>query len=220
MYRLKVLDFEGPVELLYQQVKEGNINPLEISFAEITQEFLEDEWDIEEASAFLLTMASLLKLKTRLLVPSEETVEEEEEITEEITRTEIHTGPIIMLMEKEIEWTEAKLPLLMDEAGDEIELDLYTLAKTYRKFWKQEINLEIDEKATVPFMMGQLESALNKKEVIPLIAEFIKPRPLEEGVVAFAASLELTRLSKATALQEAPFSEIYLRRRKLAQKTA
>jgi segregation and condensation protein A len=74
-YHIKLPDFEGPFELLYHLISKEKINIWDISLAQITREYLEylqsrKELQIHLAADFMLIAASLLHLKSRLLLPS------------------------------------------------------------------------------------------------------------------------------------------------------
>ncbi len=82
-YRVKLNVFEGPLDLLLHLVKKNEVELPDIPIAEITDQYLAyldllKQLDLDIAGEYLVMAASLLHLKSRLLLPIEETSEEEE----------------------------------------------------------------------------------------------------------------------------------------------
>lgn len=76
--------FEGPFDLLYHLVKKQEIDIWSISIAEITAQYLDyirlmEEFNLEIASDFLVMAATLLRLKSKLLLPDRHGFAKEEE---------------------------------------------------------------------------------------------------------------------------------------------
>ncbi len=81
-YQVKLEVFEGPFDLLLHLIGRKEIDIYDISIAEITDEYLSymeslRELDLEIATEFLLIAATLLKLKSDLLLPEPEVEGEE-----------------------------------------------------------------------------------------------------------------------------------------------
>ncbi len=76
--------FEGPLDLLLYLIRRQNIDVLDIPIAEITRQYVQyielmKEMQLELAGEYLLMAAMLAEIKSRMLLPRPETVEEEEE---------------------------------------------------------------------------------------------------------------------------------------------
>jgi len=87
---IRLSNFEGPLDLLLHLIKEGNTNIFDINIVEITDKYLEyikreEELNINVSSEYLVMAAELMYLKSKSLLPSDNTKEEEkdEEITKE-----------------------------------------------------------------------------------------------------------------------------------------
>jgi segregation and condensation protein A len=81
-YQIKIENFEGPFDLLLYLVKNSKININDISISEITMQFLQflNERlviDIDESSLFIFTVASLMNIKSKILLPQEIVIEAE-----------------------------------------------------------------------------------------------------------------------------------------------
>jgi segregation and condensation protein A len=81
---VSVPHFEGPLELLLHLIKENKINIYDIPIAQITQKYLETlSWmksvNLSIAGDFLVMAATLIYMKSKMLLPVHEAEEGEEE---------------------------------------------------------------------------------------------------------------------------------------------
>ena len=91
MYRVKLQEFEGPLDLLLFFIKRDELDIYDIPISRITKEFLEylhfmAELDLEVAGDFIVMAAELMHIKVRMLLPREGTEEEEEDPRAELVR--------------------------------------------------------------------------------------------------------------------------------------
>ena len=84
-FQVKLPAFSGPFDLLLQLIGKQKLEITELALSKVTDEFISyiramgDNWDLDEASEFLVVAATLLDLKTAKLLPQAE-VEEEEDL--------------------------------------------------------------------------------------------------------------------------------------------
>ena len=84
-FSVKVGDFEGPFDLLLSLISKHKLEVTDLALHQVTDEFIGyikgkgGEWDLDEASGFLVVAATLLDLKAARLLPSGE-VEDEEDL--------------------------------------------------------------------------------------------------------------------------------------------
>jgi len=84
-FSVHVGDFEGPFDLLLQLISKHKLEVTELALHQVTDEFISyirgqgTDWDLDEASSFLVVAATLLDLKAARLLPSGE-VEDEEDL--------------------------------------------------------------------------------------------------------------------------------------------
>lgn len=76
MYRVKLSQFEGPLDLLLFFIKRDELDIYDIPIARITKDFLEymeiiQELDLEAAGDFILMASTLIEIKVRMLLPKE-----------------------------------------------------------------------------------------------------------------------------------------------------
>jgi segregation and condensation protein A len=91
MYKVKLTDFEGPLDLLLFFIKRDELNIYDIPIAKITQDYLDSlhlmaALDLEVAGEFIVMAAMLMQIKVRMLLPRDETREEEEDPRAELVR--------------------------------------------------------------------------------------------------------------------------------------
>jgi segregation and condensation protein A len=84
-FRVTLANFEGPFDLLLQLIGKHKLDVTEVSLSKVTDEFIAyiramgEDWDLDEASEFLVVAATLLDLKAARLLPAA-AVEDEEDL--------------------------------------------------------------------------------------------------------------------------------------------
>jgi segregation and condensation protein A len=91
VYRVKLTDFEGPLDLLLFFIKRDELDIYNIPISRITKEFLEylhlmASLDLEVAGEFIVMAAELMQIKVRMLLPRSDNAEEEEDPRAELVR--------------------------------------------------------------------------------------------------------------------------------------
>jgi segregation and condensation protein A len=76
-YKIKLDAFEGPMDLLMHLIEKNKIDIYDIPIAELTRQYLDyldkfREFNIEFASSFLVMAATLLQIKSRMMLPKTE----------------------------------------------------------------------------------------------------------------------------------------------------
>ena len=87
----RVEAFEGPLDLLLTLIKKNKVNIYDIPISSILEQYLEviaqmESLDLEVSSEFLVLAATLLQIKSRMLLPNEDEEEEGEDPREELVR--------------------------------------------------------------------------------------------------------------------------------------
>jgi segregation and condensation protein A len=90
-YRVQIEEFEGPLDLLLHLIKKNEVDIYNIPIAAITRQYLEyiellKELNLDIAGEFLVMAATLLQIKSRMLLP---VTQEEEEAEAEDPRAEL-----------------------------------------------------------------------------------------------------------------------------------
>ena len=87
---VKIQVFEGPLDLLLHLIEKNKLNIYDIPIVEITDQYIAyveamEEENLDVVSEFLIMAATLIEIKSRMLLPKEEK-EEEEDPREELVR--------------------------------------------------------------------------------------------------------------------------------------
>jgi segregation and condensation protein A len=91
MYRVKLTEFEGPLDLLLFFIKRDELDIYNIPISRITAEFLEylhmmAKLDLEVAGDFIVMAATLMQIKVKMLLPRDENAPEEDDPRAELVR--------------------------------------------------------------------------------------------------------------------------------------
>jgi segregation and condensation protein A len=83
-FRVRLDNFEGPFDLLLSLISRRQLDITEVALSQVTDEFISylaaaDDWDLGQATEFLVVAATLLDLKAARLLPAAE-VEDEEDV--------------------------------------------------------------------------------------------------------------------------------------------
>jgi len=83
-YKIMINEFEGPMDLLLHLIKKSDIDICDISIVEIARQYFEyinemEKLDLNIASEYLIMAAELIEIKSSMLLPKREIIEELEE---------------------------------------------------------------------------------------------------------------------------------------------
>ncbi len=231
-YQVKLEMFEGPLDLLLHLIREHQLNILDIPIATITDEYLRylalmQELDLEVAGDFLLMAATLIHIKSKMLLPPEEAAEGEG-AEEEDPRAELVDRLLEYKKFKEAAQTlgvlETEQSLLHRRGAPAIELtvegplsvSLFELMRAFR---------DVLRRADVPTPLEITPEELNVgQRIVHLLDRLAAESPLEftnlfagstrraEIIVTFLALLELLRRRLASARQAEPMGPIMIYR--------
>lgn len=226
IYNVKLDCFEGPIELLLDSVKKEEIDVCTFSITKIIEDFLQylerqDILDLESIGIFLVLGATLLEIKSKVLLPSTEKVEEED-LTfqrdwEEILK-EYEKYKEISLSFRNLE---DNMSLIFTRKGEEFENDVEAPLKevsiveliSYFKlilarFQERPIELKKEEITVEQKIQDILEKIQSREDGINFTEIFDGSESRIEIIVTFLAVLELIRMKKIRAYQSGAFSEI------------
>lgn len=88
-YKYRVSDFEGPLDLLLYLIEKNKVDIYNIPIVEIADQFNAyvadiDTFDVDYASKFFVMAATLLQIKSRLLLPKQPKTDDDEEDPQEV----------------------------------------------------------------------------------------------------------------------------------------
>ncbi|MEM7548027.1 MAG: segregation/condensation protein A [Bacteroidota bacterium] len=195
-YEIKLPLFQGPFDLLLFFIERDELDIHDIPISKITEDFLAyiremEQLNIELASEFILVAATLMRIKSKMLLPRPELDKEGNEIDprEELVRHlleykkyksvlgELGKLEISRLAKERRGNVIQEIRKLSETTNVEAELqdvDLYKLLKVYGKVLKQfeeEQNKPVHEVVQYPFTIsGQKEFILNRFKLNPRVA--------------------------------------------------
>jgi len=213
--------FEGPLDLLLHLIKLNKIDIYDIPIALITKQYLEyielmKEVDLNIASDFLLMAATLIYIKSRMLLPKQEQFEEEDprqELVEKLIEYQKFKEASQILRERYQVWSLA-FPRKTSKEEEFIlqELSIFDLLTAFKKLFEtSEPEIYIPkEYIKIEDKIGQILDLLKIKKSI-VFDELFKPGVSKiEIIVTFLALLELLKLRVIKAYQERPFGKILI----------
>ena len=235
---IKIQNFEGPFDLLFHLIEKNQVNIYDIPVNEITDQYMEylfamQELDMEIASEFLVMAATLLHIKSKLLLPEkkekqEEEVDPREELVIRLIEYKKYKEFSSILKEREKEWEKVcyKLPEVIEYEWEEnlIEMSpeelkrvfLEILDRSRRRINKGAVKITQiiqHEKVSLKGKMREVISALLNKAFMKFSDIFsLQKRTKLEVVTGFMAILELSKLKKVKIEQKKQFSEILIYR--------
>ena len=227
--------FEGPLDLLLYLVSKHEIDLRDIPIAQLTEQYIHSLKDIDaltpdQAGDFLVMAATLMHLKSRLLLPKEEQTNEDEppmedprwELVEQLLEYRAFKARAEQLRKKSLE-KEGLIPRQVAPptfAREEIKLKKSHGMAVWGTFQhilqnlatRAQIGQLRHENLTISGQMRFLLSKLKRKshQIFHRLFENI-PHQWEKVTTTFLAVLELARLGELTLTQEKPHGPIHLR---------
>jgi segregation and condensation protein A len=233
MYKIKLDQFEGPMDLLLFFIRRDELNISDIPISQITGEFLEyvsliKLMDLEVAGDFILMASTLMHIKVRMLLPREV-----DERGEEIDpRAELIKALLEYKKYKEVaedltyfESSQRKISFRGDFSEDEMEappeyeillknISIYDLAKAFKKAIEgikpqivheiKKINVSIDEQ------IQYILSRIVEKGEIHFLSLVHGMKEKIRIVITFIALLELTKMEKIGIKESPDFNDFVI----------
>jgi segregation and condensation protein A len=229
-YTVKVDIFEGPLDLLLHLIKQNQLDIYDIPIALITEQYLEyirimKALDLTVAGEFLVMAATLMYIKSRMLLPA---LLEDEEGEGEDPRAELVERLVEYKRFKEAALHLSHQPLLgrdvfirpvqeIEAEEGEIEADLFHLIDALRELLKRQAVNDFHEvtleRVTLRERMRELYERLHGVgEAVPFSALFVPLASREELIVTFLALLELIKSGMLRAFQRDAFGPLWVTR--------
>lgn len=235
IYNIKIPVFEGPFDLLLHLIKENKLDIYDIPIALITGQYLQyieimKELNLEIAGEFLVTAATLIHIKSRMLLPADEEAPAEEqedprlELVQRLLEYQAFKDAALGLREKEEEWMNIfrREPVKEKEAETEKEeegelylfdVNLFDLLGAFKGMLDKappEVVEITRETLTVKDRISLIMEMLEDQDTIRFEDLFKEDRTQPQLIVTFIALLELIRLGLVRAYQEKDFGSIWV----------
>lgn len=238
--KFKLEHFEGPLDLLLHLIEKAEVDIYDIPISEIAQQYLGylefmQEMDLEVASEFLVMAATLVEIKSKMLLPkqkkednSSQEIDPREELVQKLIEYKRYKEFTLLLKGKfEIyEKVFYKSPEPIEDYISDFTLitgvSVDLLAKTLNSILQKnstssnkkvrEIHRDV---FTIEDKIKEISKLLVTKSVFYFEELFSESSDKVEVIVTFLAILELVKRKSITVLQNMSFDRILVKRKKL-----
>lgn len=230
--------FEGPLDLLLHLIRINEIDIYDIPIAEITRQYLQvieamEALDLTIAGEYLVMAATLIQIKSRMLLPQtpkeEDAFEAEEDPRAELVQRLLDYQQFRDTIATLQRWEEERRRIYFRDAAQNVEDYLLpvpqgeiTPAQLHHALHQMLARAGLEEKPlTTVVPRRRLSLRLKMLEIVrkleavaptavPFESFFMLPGPLYDIVLTFLAVLELLRLGRVRVEQAEPFAPLYL----------
>ena len=232
---VKLGAYEGPLDLLLDLIRKQQINIYDIPIAKITQQYLDylhmmEELNIDVAGEFVFMAATLIHIKSRMLLPPDPTAPPEEqedpraELVHQLLEHEQFKNAAEMLNSKRLledaMWSQPGISEFA-EAADEpgLVVSVFDLISVFREILeraKKRPQLEIRrEEVSVAQMVEHVKQALRASPGPVPLTDLVGDFTWRQALIAlFLALLEMVRLRAVLLRQKDLFAAITVARSK------
>ena len=221
---VKLEVFEGPLDLLLHLIDKNKINIYDIPIALITEQYIEyinamQEQDLDIMSEFLVMAATLLRIKSKMLLPIEETEEEEvldprQELVERLLEYKMYKYASLELRDRQLDANRlifkkstlppelAKLNTIFQSVIKKQSEKIDPVRSKFGKIEKEDVNLPKKMRYVQEYGLSHKRFSFRRL----LEAQHDKM----EVVVTFLCILELMKLGRIRTMQEEIFDDIQI----------
>ena len=236
-FPVKLSNFEGPLDLLLHLIRKHELDIHDIPIALITAQYLSaialmDEFDLDVAGEFLIMAATLIHIKSKMLLPRPETaagVEGEVEdprdaLVRRLLEHQKFKAAAGLLHEREqlraAQWLRPDgrvAELAGEDYEPELEVDLFSLMNAFQAVVDR---LKLRPKVLLPpeeipveLRIEQLLARLSETEALGFEDLFSDVEERRGMIVTFLALLEMIRLKLVRVFQSGSFGPIRVYKR-------
>jgi segregation and condensation protein A len=223
-------EFSGPLDLLLYLIRQEQVDIYDIPVARITNEYLRylqlmQELDIAVAGDFLVMAATLIEIKSKMLLPrdpfapaeDEDALDPRNELVNRLLEHQKYKAASQML------WSRATVEQAVftrgeietDKQNPEVAVGLFDILRVFQQILarhKEEVLMEIErEEVTMTEMLERLRNMVLSAGELNLRKFFERANSRRELVLAFLSVLELVRTTEIALIQHETFGEITAR---------
>ena len=237
-YKIHIPMYEGPLDLLLDLIKQQKMNIHDIRISEITAQYLDylhklEELDVDVSAEFIYMAATLIYIKSKMLLPPDPLSSEEEqaadprvELVQRLVEHEKFKNAAQLLYQKQqIEenvWSKPDKSLYNDEGTEgELVVSLVDLVKVFQQVLERRKEVSRIELRHEQFSVAQMIAALRTQIIASAensvnLIQFFEACPSRHAmIVAFLAVLEMVKLQAVALVQEKQFGDIWVRKHKM-----
>ena len=223
--------FDGPLDLVLYLIRREKIDINDIPIAPITRQYMAylemmQDLNLDVAGEFFVMAATLIHIKSKMLVPieptevegEEEGIDPREELVQRLLEFQRYKEAAGILHQqaqiRAAQWTRPDTVLpKFDDAGEEmIEAGLYDLIAAFKELLERRKTLiahEVeDEGPPLEERMSELLAMIREGESLEFLELFATLETKAEMIVTFLALLELIRLKRVRVYQRGMFGPI------------
>jgi segregation and condensation protein A len=234
-YPIRLEIFEGPLDLLLHLIKQHRLNIYDIPITLITAQYLEyielmQELNLDVAGEFLVMAATLIHIKSRMLLPRPDPTQEEpdedprEALVRRLLEHQKYKAAAELLHERETvrsaQWMRPDgrvAGIAGEEYEPELEVDLFSLLSAFRSVIeraKQRPSVVLPaEQVSIETRIEQLLARLSETEACGFENLFEDVSSRGDLIVTFLALLEMIRLKLVRVYQTGSFAPIRIYKR-------
>lgn len=228
-YQIRLIQFEGPLDLLLHLIRRDKINIYDIPISHITREYLAyievmQELELEVAGEFFVMAATLMRIKSQMLLPRHEGVEEEEaDPREELVRNLLEyrkfkeAAQCFAAKEEDrrrVYPRPVTRPAEEDAVEEPDEVGLFDLLEALQGIFQnlkhQTVYRVVPDPVTVEQKIEAIRANLESRSEILFTELFGGEFTKMEIIVTFLALLEMMKLGELVARQMSHGTDIWL----------
>jgi segregation and condensation protein A len=236
-YPIRVANFEGPLDLLIHLIKKNEVNVYDIPITLITSQYLGyielmQELNLDVAGEFLVMAATLIHIKSRMLLPrppaDPDAPTEDEDPREALVRRLLEHQKFKVaaeLLHERETWRSAQWPrsdaslsgIVGEDAEPELEVDLFSLLAAFQGVLDRAKHrprvLLPPEQVSIETRIEVLLTRLSETEACGFEELFADVSGRGDLIVTFLALLEMIRLKLVRIFQSGSFGPIRVYKR-------
>jgi segregation and condensation protein A len=232
-FKVLLETFQGPLDLLLYLVKRDEVDILDIPIARVAGQFkryldLLTLIDVERAGDFLVMAATLMEIKSKMLLPGRKSVEQpEEDPRRELVRQLLQykrfkeaAGVLEQRAEEQAQRLsrtspEAVAPRTVRGSAPALKpVELWDLVSAFGRLMRETLTLQAQtitvDHTPLHVHMDAVLSALLEAKTLPLSALFIPPHTRSRLVGLFLAILELAKVRSIVPEQPEAFGDLWV----------
>ena len=226
-YTVKLENFEGPLDLLLQIIKDNKMDIETVKLADLTEQYLDyisgiEKLDMENASEFIEIAAQLIEIKARTLLPpdEEEMIEDDPEVNllarlKELklfreASEKLANQEDLDSMYKKPDKMAGNVRIILKDMSLDLMLDAFALmmATVPKKVLIEEPKQISKDRFTVAEKIISIKNVVRDKKMVKFTELFDEDLTKSELINTFLALLELLKMQIIKAQQTAIFGEI------------
>tara|TARA_B100001123_G_C15343146_1_gene1035874 strand:+ start:3336 stop:4199 length:864 start_codon:yes stop_codon:yes gene_type:complete len=235
-FKIQVERYEGPLDLLLDLIRKHKLDIFDIPISQVTSQYLDyirraDELSVELGGEFVFMAATLIQIKSRMLLPKNPVVAEDEqedpreELVQRLIEYDTFKQASQMLLQKRVveenTWSNPPLESFLDKNDDPgLTVSAFDLVQTFQEVLERAKNrprFDIPENdVSVENRISYLKNMLLSEGRTIGLRDVFERQPNRRSLIAtFLAVLEMVRMQAIILRQDKLFGDIVIRKHKM-----